>query len=159
MELQLTNRGKVPLPWSGGHHFYFTLPWSTGRARGDYLLETSATKYQRRDDKGALIDGPRVNARESFAQNNLVDLIHTGLKRDVFAVTETPTGNRLLFRSGISQGSAKDLAVVTWTPDDQAPFYCIEPWMGPPNAAETKVGLHFVAPGQMQKFNVEIRLG
>ena len=31
--------------------------------------------------------------------------------------------------------------------------------MGPPNAAETKVGLHTVAPGQTQKFYVEITLG
>ena len=159
VELQLTNLGKAPIPWSAGHHFYFTLPWGTGRTRQDYVLETSATKYLRRDDKGALIDGPRVNARETLANNDLVDLIHTGLKRDVFSVTETATGNRLLFRSGISQGSPRDLAVVTWTPDEKAPFYCFEPWMGPPNAAETKVGLHTVAPGQMQKFHVEIRLG
>ena len=159
VELQLTNLGKAPIPWSAGHHFYFTLPWSTGRTRQDYLLETSATKYLRRDEKGALVDGPRVKSRETLANNDLIDLIHTGLKRDVFALTETPTGNRMLFRSGMSHGSAKDLAVVTWSPDDQAPFYCVEPWMGPPNAPETKVGLHSVAPGQAQKFFVEIRLG
>src|SRR5436190_185687 len=45
VELQLTNHGRTPIPWSAGHHFYFTLPWSPGRARGDYLLETTATKY------------------------------------------------------------------------------------------------------------------
>jgi hypothetical protein len=28
--------------------------------------------------------------------------------------------------------------------------------MGPPNAAEHKVGLHFVAPGETQKFVVSI---
>jgi len=65
----------------------------------------------------------------------------------------------LLFRSGMAHSSPKDLTVVTWTEDEKSPFYCIEPWMGPPNAPETKVGLHTVAPGQMQKFYVEIRLG
>lgn len=159
VELQLTNLGKTPMPWSAGHHFYFTLPWSTGRSRRDYVLETSATKYLRRDDKGALIEGPRVTSRETLANNDLVDLIHTGLKRDVFAVTEISSGDRLLFRSGMGHSSARDLAVVTWTPDEKAPFYCVEPWMGPPNAPETKVGLHSVAPGQTQKFHVEIRLG
>ena len=48
--------------------------------------------------------------------------------------------------------------MITWTADDKVPYYCIEPWMGPPNAPETKVGLHHVAPGQTQKFYVEITL-
>jgi galactose mutarotase-like enzyme len=158
VELQLTNLGSAPIPWSAGHHFYFTLPWSSGRSRKDYLLETSATKHLRRDDKGALIDGPRVGPKETLDNPALIDLIHTGLKRDVFAVTETASQNRLLFRSGTAHTSPKDLAVVSWTQDEKSPFYCIEPWMGPPNAAETKVGLHTVAPGQMQKFYVEIQL-
>jgi galactose mutarotase-like enzyme len=158
VELQLTNLGSSPIPWSAGHHFYFTLPWSSGRSRKDYIFETSATKHLRRDEKGALIDGPKVNSRETLDNPALIDLIHTGLKRDVFAVTEAASQNRLLFRSGTAHTSPKDLAVVTWTMDEKSPFYCIEPWMGPPNAAETKVGLHTVAPGQMQKFYVEIQL-
>jgi galactose mutarotase-like enzyme len=158
VELQLTNLGSSPIPWSAGHHFYFTLPWSGSRSRKDYVLETSATKYLRRNENGALIDGARVNSKETLDNPALIDLIHTGLKRDIFAVTETATQNRLLFRSGTAHTSPKDLAVVSWTQDEKSPFYCIEPWMGPPNAAETKVGLHTVAPGQMQKFYVEIQL-
>jgi galactose mutarotase-like enzyme len=113
----------------------------------------------RRDEQGQLYAGPHVNTRETLDNPNLVDLIHTGLKREVFAVTEQGTGNRLLFRTSMAGSTAKDLAVVTWTQDDKSPFYCIEPWMGPPNAPETKVGLHSVLPGQMQKFYVEISLG
>ena len=45
---------------------------------------------------------------------------------------------------------------VTWTLDDKAPFYCVEPWMGPPNAPEHKVGLHFVPPGETQKYSVSV---
>ena len=158
VELQLTNLGTAPMPWSAGHHFYFTVPWSAGRTRKDYLLETSATKRYRRDDRGGLVAGPQVGLRETLANPHLIDLIQTGLKREVFAVTEIPTGNRLLFRSGMANSNAHDLAVVTWSPDEKAPFYCIEPWMGPPNAPETKVGLHSAAPGQTQKFYVEITL-
>jgi len=158
VELQLTNLGATPMPWSAGHHFYFTLPWNAGRTRQDYILETTATRYLRRDDKGALIEAPRVNNREALSNPALLDLVHTGLKRDVFAVSELATGNRLLFRSGMAHSSSKDLAIVTWTQDEKSPFYCIEPWMGPPNAAENKIGLHLVAPGQTQKFYVEIRL-
>ena len=48
---------------------------------------------------------------------------------------------------------------VTWTFNDEAPYFCVEPWMGPPNAAETKVGLLSVAPGQTQKFYTEVSSG
>jgi galactose mutarotase-like enzyme len=159
VELQLTNHGRTPIPWSGGHHFYFTLPWSPGRARHDYLLETSATKLLKRDDQGLLSDGPRVANRERLDNPALTDLIHTGLRRDLFGVTETATGSRLLFRTSMAGSPTKDLAVVTWTQDEKSPFYCVEPWMGPPNASETGVGLHTVAAGQTQKFYVEIALG
>jgi galactose mutarotase-like enzyme len=159
VELELSNLGATPIPWSAGHHFYLTLPWSNGRSRQDYVLESTATKFLQRDDKGALIDGPRLGARENLSNKNLLDLIQTGLKREIFTVTETPTGNRLVFRSGMAHSSPRDLSLVTWTQDEKSPFYCIEPWMGPPNAPETKVGLHSVAPGQTQKFYVEITLG
>ena len=159
VELQLSNLGKIPVPWSAGHHFYFTLPWSRGRTRRDYVLETTATKHLLRDEQGGLVSGPRIGNRESIAAKALIDLIHTGQRRDVFAVTEVPTGDRLLFRNGMANSSARDLSVVTWTQDEKSPFYCVEPWMGPPNAAETKVGLHHVPPGQSQKFYVEITLG
>jgi galactose mutarotase-like enzyme len=159
VELQLTNHGRTPIPWSAGHHFYFTLPWSADRSRRDYTIETTATKYLNHDKQGQLVNAPQVNSRETLDEPKLLDLIQTGLKRDVFAVTEAGTGNRLRFRTSMAGSSAKDLAVVTWTEAENSPFYCIEPWMGPPNAAETKVGLHHVPPGQMQKFYVEISLG
>jgi galactose mutarotase-like enzyme len=158
VELQLTNRGTQPIPWSAGHHFYFTLPWSAGRSRKDYQIETTATKHFQRDERGGLVPFSRVGTKATLDNPDLVDLIHTGQRRGVFAVTETPTGNRLHFRSGMANSPGTDLALVTWTADDKVPYYCIEPWMGPPNAPGNKVGLHMVAPGQTQKFYVEITL-
>jgi galactose mutarotase-like enzyme len=49
-----------------------------------------------------------------------------------------------------------EAAFVTWTLDAQSPFYCVEPWMGPANAPENKVGLHLVAPGASDKFTVRV---
>jgi nucleoside-diphosphate-sugar epimerase len=46
------------------------------------------------------------------------------------------------------------LAAITL--DEAAAYYCVEPWMGPPNAPENKLGLHFVAPGKTEKFTVEV---
>jgi galactose mutarotase-like enzyme len=158
VELQLTNHGPTPIPWSAGHHFYFTLPWSPKVTRRDYLFETTATKHLQRDERGMLKEGPKVMTRDRLDNPALVDLIHTGLRRDLAAVTENSTGSRILIRTSMAGSPNKDLALVTWTQDEKSPFYCIEPWMGPPNAPETKVGLHHVAAGQTQKFYVEISL-
>lgn len=158
VELELTNLGQVPLPWSAGHHFYFTLPWSPGRTRRDYLLEIPATRTLRHSETGRLVDGPRLAPRETLDNPALLDTIQTGLRGHLFAVTERPTGTRVRFLTGFTNTTARDAAVVAWTQDEHSPFYCIEPWMGPPNSPENKTGLHVVGPGQTQKFYVEIAL-
>jgi galactose mutarotase-like enzyme len=159
VELELTNLGQAPIPWSAGHHFYFNLPWSEGLARKDYILEVPATRTLRRSESGQLVDGPRLHARETLDNPALIDTIHTGLRGHQLQVTERTTGARLRFRTGFSNTTAKDATVVTWAADDKVPYYCIEPWMGPPNAPETKIGLHHVGPGHTQKFLVDITHG
>ncbi len=158
VELELSNRGTIPIPWSAGHHFYFTLPWSSGLKRRDYVFEVPATRTLKHNDSGRLVDGPRLGARETLDNPALLDTIHTGLRGHSFSVIERTSGQRLRFNTGFINSLARDAAVVTWTPDEKAPYYCIEPWMGPPNSPENKTGLHHVGPGQTQKFFVEITL-
>lgn len=159
VELELTNHGATAIPWSAGHHFYFTLPWSRGLARRDYYVEIPASRTLRRNETGQLVDGPRLQPRESLDNSALVDTIFTGLRGHQFQAVERGTGARLRFRTGFSNTAAQDACVVTWTLDEKSPFYCIEPWMGAPNAPETKLGLHQVGPGQTQKFLVEVLHG
>lgn len=156
VEFELTNHGTTPLPWSAGHHFYFTLPWSSGLSRRDYMLEVPATRTSRRNESGQLVDGPRLSPRETLDNPALIDTIFGGLRGHQFQVVERPSGARLLFRTGYTNTTAQDTVVVTWTQDEKSPFYCLEPWMGPPNSPENKTGLHLVGPGQTQKFLVEV---
>jgi galactose mutarotase-like enzyme len=155
-ELELTNHGTAPLPWSAGHHFYFTLPWSWGLSRKDYHIEVPAGRTLRRNETGRLVDGPRLQARESLDNSALIDTMFAHLRGHDFRVTERPTGAALRFRTGFANTSAQDAVVVTWTENEKSPFYCIEPWMGPPNSPENKTGLHQVGVGQTQKFLVEV---
>lgn len=159
VEFELTNNGQAPIPWSAGHHFYFTIPWTSEFARKDYYVEIPAARSLRRNETGQLVAGPAFQPREPLDNPALPDTIFTGLRGHQFQVVERPTGVRLRFRTGFANTSAQDAAVVTWTMDDRAPYYCIEPWMGPPNAPETKLGLHQVGPGQTQKFLVEVMHG
>lgn len=156
-ELALTNLDTKPLPWSAGHHFYFTLPWSEGATRHDYLIRIPATKRLRQDhSNGALIPGPELGLEESLGNPALVDTLHTGLRSNEVVFGEKGRPGDITLRLGTDKVPAPDATVVTWTLADDSPFYCVEPWMGPPNAAEHKVGLHLVRPGETQKFVVTI---
>jgi galactose mutarotase-like enzyme len=158
-ELTLKNLGPVPLPWSAGHHFYFTLPWTEGLVRDDYSVRIPATKTYRQDHtNGQLVPGPRLAAEETLTNKDLVDCIHTGLRGNEIVLGEKKGTSRITIRHGVDRVPPPDAAVVTWTPGDTAPCYCVEPWMGPPNAAGHKVGLHHVPPGGAQTFLVEVRV-
>lgn len=155
-ELVLTNHDKQPIPWSAGHHFYFTLPWAEGQSRNDYAIRIPATKRFKQDAAGQLQPGPALQVEERLNQPLLIDAIHMGLKNNAVVFGPVNAPGDVTIRIGHDKKPAADATFVTWTMDDTAPFYCVEPWMGPPNAAEHKVGLHWVHPGQSQSFAVEI---
>lgn len=156
-EFALTNRGHEPLPWSAGHHFYFTMPWTEGTTRADYLIRIPATRRYKQDPKnGQLIPGPALNLDEPLSNPVLVDTLHTALKSNEVVFGERGRPGDIAVRIGTAKVPPPDATFVSWTLDDTSPYYCVEPWMGPPNAAEHKVGLHFVKPGETAKFTVGV---
>ena len=155
-EFALTNLGREPLPWSAGHHFYFTVPWSEGTSRGDYLIRIPATKRLKQDATGHLVTGPRLETDESLTNPALIDTFHTALRGNEVVFGEKGRGGDVTVRLGTEKVPPPDATFVTWTLDDDSPFYCVEPWMGPANAAEHKVGLHLVPPGTTEKFVVSV---
>jgi galactose mutarotase-like enzyme len=157
-EFTLKNFGKEPLPWSAGHHFYFTLPWSEGARRGDYLIRIPATKRLRQDTSGQLIPGPALKTDESLANAALIDTFHTGLRGNEVVFGEKGKPGDVAIQLGTAKVPPPDATFVTWTLADDSPYYCVEPWMGPANAAEHKVGLHLVPPGQTQNFVVAVAI-
>jgi galactose mutarotase-like enzyme len=157
-EFALTNHGREPLPWSAGHHFYFTLPWNEGTTRADYIIRIPATKRLRQDATGALTAGPQLNADESLANPALIDALHTGLRSNEVIFGEKGRPGDVVVQLGTEKVPPPQATFVTWTHADDSPYYCVEPWMGPPNAPEHKVGLYFVAPGDTQKFVVSVAI-
>ena len=155
-EFALTNHGHEPLPWSAGHHFYFTLPWSEGTTRKDYLIRIPATKRMKQDPTGALVAGPALQPDEPLSNPALIDTFHTALRSNEVVFGEKDRPGDVAVRLGTAKVPPPEATFVTWTLADDSPFYCVEPWMGPANAAEHKVGLHHVAPGDTQKFTVSV---
>jgi galactose mutarotase-like enzyme len=157
-EFALTNHGRESIPWSAGHHFYFTVPWQDGTARSDYIIRIPAGKRLKQDPTGHLVSGPALQPEENLSNPALIDTLHTALRTNEAIFGEKGKPGDVLVRLGTENVPPPDATFVTWSLAPDAPFYCVEPWMGPPNAAEHKVGLHFVAPGETAKFAVSVHL-
>lgn len=158
-EYALTNRGNQPLPWSAGHHFYFTVPWEEGTKREDYRIRIPAAKRLKQDmTTGALLPGPALAFEENLSNPDLIDTFHTGLRSNEVVMGQKGRPGDVIVRLGVQNVPPPDAAFVTWSLAPDAPFYCVEPWMGPANAAGHKVGLHFVAPGETGKFVVSVQV-
>jgi len=158
VDLQLTNRETQPIPWSAGHHFYFCLPWRSGTARSDYQIQHGGEKAWRHAAIGSLLPDTAFAPVTDFSDPDLVDRIHTDLTRNpvVFGPKDSSEDVRLYI--GREKMPPEDCALTTWTESNDAPFYCVEPWMGPPNSPEHKRGLHFVEAGRSETFTVGIEV-
>jgi galactose mutarotase-like enzyme len=158
-EFALTNHDEVPLPWSAGHHFYFTAPWTEPHTRDDYQIILPPGKAVRQSPTGTLFPGPNVPRTTPLADPNLVDTIHTELAHNPVRFGPADGSEFIDVSVGAGPQPNPGQAIVTWTADPEAPFYCVEPWMGPPNAIEHKQGLHWVPPGDTDRFSVSVAIG
>jgi len=156
-EFKLENRGPQPLPWSAGHHFYFTLPWSEGSKRSDYLIRIPAAKHWRREEDKE-VAGPALRKQENLANPDLIDIAHGELSASNVVFGEKGRPGDVTVRLGVEKVPPPEAVFVTWTADENSPFYCVEPWMGLPNSPESKVGLHWVAPGTTGTFTVSVNV-
>lgn len=158
-EIRLKNLDTKPIPWSAGHHFYFTLPSRDDAARADYQLYVPAKEAYRHAADGSLLPVTDFPQEDRFDSAGLRDRIHTRLKSNAVYFGPTDGGERIKIQIGNEEKPADGTTIVTWTESDTSPFYCVEPWMGPPNSPAHKLGLNFVEPGRSQSFLTEIHLG
>lgn len=158
-EFALTNQDGQTIPWCAGHHFYFTAPWTEGQTRDDYQITLPPAKSVRQSAKGTLFPGPNVPRTTPLSDPNLVDTIHTELASNPVRFGPSDGSEYIDVSVGANPQPEPGMAVVTWTADPDAPYYCVEPWMGPPNAIEHGQGLRWVAPGDTDRFTVSVAIG
>lgn len=158
VELRLTNRSKVSIPWSAGHHFYFTIPWVDGTTRSDYELRIPAKKAAYHAKDGSLDPVKGHKKVEPLSNPAVVDRIHYQLTSPIVECVCKQDDSRITIEVGTQTVPNPAYAIVTWTESDKSPYFCIEPWMGPPNAPENNIGLHLLGPGESQAFSVTIRV-
>ena len=155
--MTLENLDKQPILWSAGHHFYFALPWNESASRQDYSFDIPARSCYTHAPDGSLLPVEPFKIKDSFGNPENNDRIYTQLDGDCAGVNLAGSDETIRVRILQDTDTASpENAFVIWSESVDSPFYCVEPWMGPPNSAEHGKGLHSVKPGERSCFAVEV---
>jgi galactose mutarotase-like enzyme len=157
VELTTTNTGTDRLPYYAGHHFYFSLPHDR---RGDstLALPRNVSRHQRPD--GTISEPLEGAARYRFDDPQILDRFHCleGVP-DVPVRIEIPALARVIEIDLRRPNSVPWYAVTSWTETPQSDFYCVEPWLGLPDAIHNGLGLRWLEAGQSETAALRISVG
>jgi len=143
VRFETTNTGSDPVPYYAGHHFYLVLPH---QERADWTLHLPCAAWGRQAPDGAIIRKKAEQADLRLDDAAIIDRYQIGPKDSKITLANGRTGQRLGFELE-HPGSVPWYAVITWTETADSDFYCVEPWLGLPNAIHHGEGLRRLAPG------------
>jgi len=158
LEVTLTtaNTGDAALPYYAGHHFYFTLP-HTQRAATSLELPPTARRFQQAD--GSISAAEPGEARYTLDEARIHDRFHclTGVPSQPVKLT-APGLDRVITIDLNRPDSVPWYAVTTWTEAADSDFYCVEPWLGLPDAIHNGMGLRWLEPGKTEVAALRIQV-
>ncbi|CAN7406164.1 aldose epimerase [Trinickia sp. LjRoot230] len=147
LEVSLTtaNTGEEPLPYYSGHHFYFALPHTL---RAQTTLTLPPSERRRQLDDGTISAPEPGDAQYTLDDARIHDRFHClqSIPSTAVQINCPPIGKRIEIDLQ-RPGSIPWYAVTTWTEKDTSDFYCVEPWLGLPDAIHNGLGVHWLAPG------------
>jgi len=148
LEVSLTtaNTGTQPLPSYPGHHFYFALPHEM---RAHTTLELPATDRRHQLDDGAITAPVPGEPSYTLDEARIHDRFHClrAIPSAPISIVCPPLRKRIEIDLD-RPGSVPWYAVTTWTEKDTSDFYCVEPWLGLPDAIHNGFGLRWIARGE-----------
>jgi galactose mutarotase-like enzyme len=143
IRFETTNRGTDPLPYYAGHHFYLAIPRSE---RSEWTLRLPCASWGRQTPEGAIVhEAPTADVLR-LDDPALVDRFQIKPREQRVTLAHEKSGRSLVFDLG-ALGSVPWYAVTTWTENADSDFFCVEPWLGLPNAIHHGEGLRWIAPG------------
>lgn len=158
VDLTLRNEDREPIPWGAGHHFYFQIPWTEGKTRADYDLILPHKQAARLNPETGMRESlPTLGKTVSLDQPELFNRIHTQLRESTVLIRDREDGDSLRITVNDQTAIRQKMAVVTWSESPQSPYYCVEPWLSPPNVTAEHDLLQWVPPGKSQTFFTEVR--
>ena len=143
IRFETSNTGTTTLPYYAGHHFYFALPF---QERADWTLHLPCAAWGRQSAEGAVIRESALQSDLRLDDPTLLDRYQIQPTEATITMTNPRKPSRLVFELE-HPGSVPWYAVTTWTQSADSNFYCVEPWLGLPNAIHHGEGLRTVAPG------------
>lgn len=155
--LRTANTGNARLPYYTGHHFYFTLPHTQ---RGETSLELPRSERRHQQDDGSISAAEPGEARYTLDEARIHDRFHCLVGDPDQPVRLIAPGlNRLVTIDLQRPDSVPWYAVTTWTEAADSDFYCVEPWLGLPDAIHNGMGLRWLEPGQTEAATLRINVG
>lgn len=146
IRFETTNTGHEELPYYAGHHFYFALPH---QERADWTLHLPCAAWGRQSSDGSIVHEQATQELLRLDDPALIDRFQIHPIGAKALLLNTRTGQHLVFRLD-PPGSIPWYAVTTWTESANSDFYCIEPWLGLPNAIHHGEGLRRLMPGETE---------
>jgi galactose mutarotase-like enzyme len=152
--LTTTNTGSTRLPYYAGHHFYFTLPHTQ---RGETTLELPHTERCYQQEDGSISPLEPGDASYTLDEARIYDRFHClkGTPDQPVRIV-APGLDRIITIDLQRPGSVPWYAVTTWTEKPDSDFYCIEPWLGLPDAIHNGKGLRWLEAGQTETATLRI---
>lgn len=145
--LDTSNAGSDALPYYAGHHFYFAVPHDR---RDQWRLTMPARRWGRQNPDGSVHFGPLEATTTSLADPASLDRMHLDLTASEITLAKTDGSSRLTMDLGHLDDTPSEppwYAVTTWTLSPESDFFCIEPWLGLPNAIHHGHGLRWLPGG------------
>ncbi|MFX1765147.1 aldose epimerase [Paraburkholderia sp. A1RI-2L] len=142
------------MPYYAGHHFYFALPHGQ-RSASTLALPRNVYRHQLADGTTTT---PEAGAeRYRFDDARIVDRLHCleGAPASPVRI-EMPALRRAVEIDLRRPGSIPWYAVTSWTLAPDSDFYCVEPWLGLPDAIHSGLGLRWLEPGQTEEASLRI---
>ena len=164
---RVENRGGDDMPFGLGGHPGFNVPLAKGLCFEDYRLEFSEAC----EPKQVLLSPAYYISGEEAPyalENNAIPLRHGLFDHDAIILRGTP-GTVTLKTDKDAHGvelSYPDMNYIAFwhTPETEAPFVCIEPWMSLParqdvvEDLERQPDIRILAPGEVYENRLSIRL-
>jgi len=146
IRFETTNTGDHSLLYYAGHHFYLALPH---QERADWTLQLPCKSWGRQTSDGSIVHEKATSDLLHLDDPALIDRFHIQPLNAKVTLLNTKTRQQLVFELTHSD-SVPWYAVTTWTQATDSDFYCIEPWLGLPNAIHHGEGLRRLEPGQTE---------
>ncbi|MBP7275386.1 MAG: aldose epimerase [Kiritimatiellae bacterium] len=157
-EMEVRNTGSSPMPYFAGFHPYFrTPPAGQGKEEVRIALATPRQWLYNADQTDIIGPAPSPAFPASIQSAEVNETLN-----------ETPDGHatRMMYSDGFTlEVSFAEISAPRLFPFVQLytiperPFFCIEPWMGHPNAFNSLTGCRRLAPGGCDRAVLRVRAG